>query len=85
MGEESPLFQQELLHSKKKLQEDPQDDHDSIIRWIKDMEQRRGGQEDEDDKEEVSVWASCSGNCLARALSAVYESPPKLRIEMKSN
>lgn len=54
VGEESPLFRQALLHSKKKLQEDTLEDQDRIIKWIKDMQDRRGSQEDEE-KEEVSV------------------------------
>lgn len=57
VGEESPLFRQALLHSKKKLQqEDLQEDHDRIIKWIKDMQERRANQEDEEEKEEVRGW-----------------------------
>lgn len=55
VGEESPLFRQALLHSKKKLQDDTLEDQDRIIKWIKDMQDRRGSQEDEE-KEEVELW-----------------------------
>ena len=52
VGEESPLFRQALQHSQRHLQEDTQDDQDRIIKWIKDMQERRGYSEQEE-KEEV--------------------------------
>lgn len=55
VGEESPLFRQALQHSRRQLQEDSQDDHDRIIKWIKDMQERRGNAEEEEEKEEVEV------------------------------
>ncbi|XP_063848884.1 protein LTV1 homolog [Scylla paramamosain] len=54
VGEESPLFRQALQHSRLHLQEDTQDDQDRIIKWIKDMQERRGYSEQEE-KEEVEV------------------------------
>nr|XP_045592965.1 protein LTV1 homolog [Procambarus clarkii] len=54
VGEESPLFQQVLEQSHKQLQEDSEDDRTRIIKWIKDMQERRSNVKEEKDEVEIS-------------------------------
>ncbi|KAG7169546.1 LTV1-like [Homarus americanus] len=51
VGEESPLFQQVLEQTHKQLQEDTEDDRTRIIKWIKDMQDRRVNMKEEKDEE----------------------------------
>ncbi|KAG0725567.1 Protein LTV1 [Chionoecetes opilio] len=60
VGEESPLFRQALQHSQRQLVEAGPEDQERIIKWIKDMQDRRCNsvveeEEEEEEKEELEV------------------------------